>query len=441
MDRLFQKYLNGLETYVEAEQILNSLPSRIPYQCVCVIPLAGEFESFLNSTLPSLVAAAAHISKPVLVIAVVNSSEERSSSFTHETNLKLLNHFCLQDSNSFCLKKHTSFLDICVLNFENCSHYKFKAKEGVGLARKIGADLALYLMSHKKAQQNYIYNTDGDAVVPVNYFEPLTNSESNLGAWVYPFTHKIHSDLSQAQAEAGSLYDYYLRYFCEGLKYSGSHFQYIPIGSCLLLDPIRYAQVRGFPNRLAGEDFYILSKIAKISDVRNLESRRDNPILLESRLSDRVPFGTGATLIEWTPLIQSQSSGLIKVESPNAFWALKILFRYFDSLCKSNSFFEFSEIPLMPPTLSQTLQNSLSKVFSIKETYTKLSLDFSPGTEDFAHRFLIDNFDSLKQLRFLHELSDSGEELFKKISLKELSTQSPESHFVNPIGDSLGLGI
>ncbi|MBT5330624.1 MAG: hypothetical protein HOL48_02445 [Porticoccaceae bacterium] len=51
-----------------------------------------------------------------------------------------------------------------------------------------------------------------------------------------------------------------------------------------------YAQVRGFPKRAGGEDFYILNKMQKNQGVSEICS---DPVELECRLSDRVPFGTG----------------------------------------------------------------------------------------------------------------------------------------------------
>jgi hypothetical protein len=51
--------------------------------------------------------------------------------------------------------------------------------------------------------------------------------------------------------------------------------------------------VRGFPKRLAAEDFYLLNKLAKVGTIRSLHGE---PIRLSARASKRTPFGTGRAL-------------------------------------------------------------------------------------------------------------------------------------------------
>ncbi|MEM6960047.1 MAG: hypothetical protein AAF645_30495, partial [Myxococcota bacterium] len=51
-----------------------------------------------------------------------------------------------------------------------------------------------------------------------------------------------------------------------------------------------YAAVRGMPRRAAAEDFYFLNKVRKVGPVLSLQGA---PIVLSSRASRRVPFGTG----------------------------------------------------------------------------------------------------------------------------------------------------
>ena len=54
-----------------------------------------------------------------------------------------------------------------------------------------------------------------------------------------------------------------------------------------------YAKARGFPKRLAGEDFYMLNKLAKLGKVISLEQPK---LKLSARTSDRVAFGTGLAI-------------------------------------------------------------------------------------------------------------------------------------------------
>ena len=93
------------------------------------------------------------------------------------------------------------------------------------------------------------------------------------------------------------LYEYSLRYYVAGLSYAGSPYAFHTIGSTLAVNAVHYARVRGFPRRQAGEDFYLLNKLAKVGSVRQLSAETDcEPIDIAARRSDRVPFGTGAAV-------------------------------------------------------------------------------------------------------------------------------------------------
>jgi hypothetical protein len=51
--------------------------------------------------------------------------------------------------------------------------------------------------------------------------------------------------------------------------------------------------VRGFPDKQAGEDFWLLNKLAKVGRVVEAGG---GAVELRGRISDRVPFGTGAAM-------------------------------------------------------------------------------------------------------------------------------------------------
>ena len=155
----------------------------------------------------------------------------------------------------------------------------------MGLARKIGADLALACIANQIVERSWIYCTDADAVLPSGYFNQM-GLDDTVAVAIYPFTHyPPHEHILR--------YEISLRYYAARLAFSGSPYAFHTIGSLLKINAQHYVKVRGFPKRKAAEDFYMLNKLAKVGKVVRLQTPC---ISLSSRISARVPFGTGATM-------------------------------------------------------------------------------------------------------------------------------------------------
>ncbi len=162
------------------------------------------------------------------------------------------------------------------------------ASQGVGLARKIAADIACHFIHRGIVRSPWIHSSDADVRWPANYFAISEGAPTRASALLYPFRHET------PPGDAGlavQLYEFSLRYYVAGLRWSGSPYAMHTVGSTLAIHYIHYAMVRGFPKRSAGEDFYILNKLAKTGPVAALASAR---LRIAGRSSDRVPFGTGA---------------------------------------------------------------------------------------------------------------------------------------------------
>jgi len=176
---------------------------------------------------------------------------------------------------------------------------KFPPKGGVGQARKTGADLAACLIHQRRVRSTWIHCTDADVRLPQRYFtSSAALSEAttqDTAALIYPFRHTVAAD--NKINEVTQLYEYSLRYYVAGLSFAHSPYAFHTIGSTMAVNAAHYAKVRGFPRRQAGEDFYLLNKLAKVGAVRQLSAETDcEPIDIGARLSDRVPFGTGAAV-------------------------------------------------------------------------------------------------------------------------------------------------
>ena len=177
-----------------------------------------------------------------------------------------------------------------LLLVDRCSN-PIPEKQGVGLARKIGADIALSLINNRQVLEPWIFNTDADVRLPASYFAAVAGKQINAtvrcpAARLYPFTHRPAAGI----VEACNLYEISLYYYVCGLRYAASHYAFTTVGSTIAIHAEHYAKVRGFPRRPAGEDFYLLNKLAKTGTIDQLTG----PLIeISGRLSERVPFGTG----------------------------------------------------------------------------------------------------------------------------------------------------
>ena len=168
--------------------------------------------------------------------------------------------------------------------------------QGVGLARKIGNDIALALHADGRIASPWIHNTDADTVLANDLFDQTeTLPEDGNAAALYFFEHRFADNPELALA--GRLYEISLRYYVLGLAWASSPYAYEAMGSCIAIRPWAYAAVRGFPRKNAAEDFYVLDKLAKAGSIARLAG---TPFLLDGRISDRVPFGTGKALSQLT---------------------------------------------------------------------------------------------------------------------------------------------
>ena len=255
--------------------------ARGAYQYVLSIPVFDEDENFLERVLPSDV-------NDLLVIVVVNAPD----GLARTDPAVVRTRSCLDLGGALHRGRN---VDVTIVDRVT---EPIPARQGVGLARKIGADLALRYISEGRVDTPVIFSTDADVTLPPGYFQA---PEKPAAAWVFPYTH-TSDDVDLARRALA--YELAMRYYVDRLEYAGSPFAYHALGSCLALDATAYAQVRGFPRRNAAEDFYVLNKLAKIGGIRRLTE----PVIeIEARLSTRVPFGTGPALAK----IPSETASLL----------------------------------------------------------------------------------------------------------------------------------
>lgn len=383
MKDITSKYLSTYSEKIEFE-IQEHLLSEGPFEDVVVIPALDE-EASLPGLLSSLKCSAASVSSkfPALLILVLNSSVESSTAEQTQANERVLRSM---EPGSLKIGPHLYFargpLKILVLN-RTSEGYQLPAQGGVGLARKIGCDLALWLWHQKSLIQNRIFSTDADAELPENYFLDGPQFKSTDSAAIFDFHH-------HPQHPAISAYENYLRYYVNGLKAAGSPYAFHSIGSCFAFSPRAYAAVRGFPKKEAGEDFYFLNKMAKVGSIL---SHTQIQIKLSSRFSKRTPFGTGQRIRQWAETLENSHQPL--VNHPEVFIRLKELLDFLKGLSQQRS-----------DRISALGASQLAFLSSLNFEAQLRDFMLHYKTEAALSKALMDWFDGFQTLKFIHFLRE-----------------------------------
>ncbi len=202
--------------------------------------------------------------------------------------------------------------------------------------------------------------------------------------------------------EATALYELRLHHYVQGLAQAGSPYAHHSLGSCLGVRSKAYAQVRGFPKRSGGEDFYLLNKLAKVGPVI---ATRGQPVELQARRSGRVPFGTGPAVAKI--MAASQPLALPLFDHPECFNALRALLSLVATL----------RVPdtqnLAPALAAAGLEAPLAAASASALAHMNLAGGLqhcrrqSTSAAQFERQFH-QWFDAFRTLKFIHLLRDSG---------------------------------
>lgn len=271
-----EHYLGGYSER-EARQMP---PLAAGYENVLTIPCYDEPPECVGTVL-------SHQDASALVILVVNAPSDADAEARHRTET-LWRELGGSDT-PYHFARWRGDLDILAVN-RTTPNRLIPRRQGVGLARKIAADMACALIAAGRIRSPWIHMTDADAELPADYFAQMP---AGPGCALYPFRHEAPPELADAMRR----YELHLRYYVNRLRWAGSPYAFHTIGSAIAIHADTYAKVRGVPKRNAGEDFHLLNKAAKVASIHRL-SRPE--VLIKARLSTRVPFGTGPALSHMT---------------------------------------------------------------------------------------------------------------------------------------------
>lgn len=248
-----------------------------------VIPALAESAN-LFATLSSLAHNPPDLCQQILVVVVVNHREDSVDSDKSD-NLVTLEKLSAggPEHSSLCLAWIDAASSGCELPVKS---------GGVGLARKIGLDLAL-------TRLDFIHHNpiliclDADTLVQPDYLSALMLhfKSCQYGGGVIPFLHQ-QVDASPTHA-AITRYELYLRSFVQGLSRAGSPYAFHSVGSAMACRASAYVKIGGMNSRSAGEDFYFLQQLARTVGVAQVRGTIVHP---SQRASHRVPFGTGRSI-------------------------------------------------------------------------------------------------------------------------------------------------
>lgn len=345
-----------------------------------------------------------------LLLIVVNNSVSSTES-VKEDNKKTLEYL-----RNLQTKINLSFVDACSYGKEMDDK-----NGGVGLARKIGMDLALTKFDYLSITKNIIICTDADCEVDSNYLLEISGdfNRHNYEAAVVNFAHDISGD--DEETKAIICYEIFLRYYVLGLSFAKSDYAFHTIGSTMLCTPEAYVKVEGMNKRKAAEDFYFLEKLAKIYPIGEIKSTFVHP---SKRGSWRVPFGTGRSVERYLSNIKDE----YQLYDPRSFIVLKNWLEVFNDRSLSQPELVSGSLNIaknIHPALfnfltQQDFQNFVKKVLLNNKNRSE--------AEKQKH-FWFDAFKTLKLIHYLRDETYPNINMFDAIDelLKLMNIENPIS--------------
>ena len=337
------------------------------------------------------------------VIVVVNESENSTSdikNFNQENYCQLLRWKKENDRENLIL--HPIYA-----HSVNAKH------AGAGMARKIGMDEAIRRFNTLNRPEGVIVSLDSDCLVSANYLQKIESvfkRNKSCFAATLNFKHRVEEMADPKQKMGIQLYEDYLHYYKQALDFAGFPDSIYTIGSAFAVRAEAYVKQGGMNRRQAGEDFYFLNKLTKLGTVAEIN---DAFVFPSARVSDRVPFGTGAAMTKW----MNEDEDLTKTYNFAAFQDLKRLFDRVDSLFRidPDCYNEFNLA--MPAAVLEYLQ---SIDFEVKLSEINKN---SSSLASFRKRFF-QFFDAFIILRFLNL---AHQKYYPRQNLREAITQLRES--------------
>ena len=362
-------------------QKINEAPDRTT-GIIVVVPAYNEpgitklLDSLANCTEPEC---------KVEVIIVINAPDDATGDNIENNKKSIINTESWKKTNS------NIFFRLFVFEAE----HHFIGGWGVGLARKTGMDEAVRRFNSIDKPDGIILNLDADCTVEKNYFLAVSNEllkKDNLAACSIYFEHPLSgNNYPDTIFKYITLYELHLRYYFQGLAYSGFPYVFHTVGSAIAVKALAYIKAGGMNRKQAGEDFYFIQKLVPAGGYFNLNSTTVYP---SPRASSRVPFGTGASIGK----LSSDRSSTLLTYNMLAFRELRTFFELTDVFFKCSPEQLNEHFDLIPQGLRLFLDQKewIDKMIEVKNN--------TSGIESFKKRFYVwfNMFRVVKYLNYVH---------------------------------------
>ncbi|MFZ0280199.1 MAG: glycosyltransferase family A protein [Bacteroidales bacterium] len=314
-------------------------------------------------------------------------------------------------------KTHSVYFRLYIIDVTGCAVDGW----GVGLARKTGMDEAARRFNQTDRPDGVILNLDADCTVDRNYLTAVTDElliRKDRSACSIYFEHPLSgNEFPEVTYDSIVLYELHLRYYLQGLAWSGFPWVHHTVGSAIAVRALAYVKAGGMNRRQAGEDFYFIQKLVPAGGYFNLNLTVVHP---SPRSSFRVPFGTGATISRLTG-----TGKILLTYNILAFRELKVFFSLIDAIfrCSAN---DLEHLYLsLPAGIKDFIPETewTLKILEIKRN--------TKGVDSFRKRFFY-WFNMFRIVKYLNKLHESR---FEKKPVPESASELLRELGSDPVAD------
>jgi hypothetical protein len=364
--------------------------------CIVIIPAIAEFENIKTLIISLAENDPLYFSKTLILFVINNfaSSDPDVISENQKTIhfLKKIQH--KESDNEFLTKIISSGLQIDYIDASSKGKELPEKEGGVGLARKIGMDLALGIFDYAAYGKKILVCLDADCTVDKNYITEIhrTYNTKNLQAAYINFRHSLSENAEENMAII--CYEIFILYYMLGLKFANSIYDFPTIGSLITCDYKSYFKIEGMNKRKAAEDFYFMEKLAKNFKIEKINSTTVYP---SGRISWRVPFGTGQRVKRFLSGTQDE----YRVYSTQSFVILKNWLEVFNEpdIKSTNEYLKKAK------KIHQLLYGFLVGQ-NFEQSWDRIKKNYkSPET---LQKQKITWFDGFRTMKLIHYLRDNG---------------------------------